>query len=236
MRKGIFNMNPYEKQYRQLIANGAVAWAGKGYIRAKKQQEKIFHWLNLHHYLPVLGAPVLEMGCGNGAMAAQSLAERGYSVWGVDISETAIRWAEKRFQQAGLSAQFFVGNVCCLHQCKNSTFDLIIDGSCLHCLIDDDRTLFFAEMKRLLKPGGRVVISSMCGIPGNFADISAYDPVRHHLLKGGQPWRTLKPLSALTDEIQEAQFNVLALRVNNNAWWDHATLVCSVNTSLYDSQ
>jgi len=229
-------MNPYEQQYRQLIANGAAAWAGKGYIRAKKQQEKVFHWLNLHHYLPELGALVLEMGCGNGAMAAQSLAERGYSVWGVDISETAISWADKRFQQAGLSAQFFVGNVCHLDQCKDSMFELIIDGSCLHCLIDDDRPLFFAEVRRLLKPGGRVVISSMCGTPSNNADISAYDPVRYHLLKEGQPWRTLKPLSALTDEIQEAQFNVLAIKVNNNEWWNHTTLICSVNSSLGDSQ
>ena len=204
-------MNPYENQYRQLIANGAVAWAGEGYIRAKKQQEKIFHWLNLHHYLPRSGASVLEMGCGNGAMASQSLAERGYSVWGVHFSETAIRWAEKRFE-------------------------LIIDGSCLHCLIDNDRVLFFAEVKRLLKPGGRFVISSMCGTPGYSADISSYDPVRHHLVKDGQPWRTLKPLPALIDEIQKAQFNVLAIRVNNNAWWDHATLVCSVNSSLGDLQ
>ena len=83
-------MNPYEKQYRQLLANGAVAWAGNGYPRAKKQQEKIFQWLSLYQYLPRSGAAVLEMGCGNGAMAAQSLAERGYSVWGVDLSETAI--------------------------------------------------------------------------------------------------------------------------------------------------
>lgn len=45
-------MNPYERQYRHLRAKGAVAWAGNGYLRAKKQQDKIFHWLNLHQYLP----------------------------------------------------------------------------------------------------------------------------------------------------------------------------------------
>ncbi|EIW3593786.1 class I SAM-dependent methyltransferase [Salmonella enterica] len=219
-------MNLYERQYRQLLRNGAVAWAGKGYLRAKIQQEKIFHWLNLHQYLPQTGATVLEVGCGNGAMAAQTLAERGYSVWGVDFSETAIRWAEHLFHKAGLSAQFLISDVCHIHQCKDSTFELIIDGSCLHCLIDDARSLFFKEMRRLLKPEGRLVISSMCGTPGYSEDVTAYDPVRYHLMKEGQPWRTLKPLQALTDEIQEEHFKVLATRVNNNAWWDHATLVC----------
>lgn len=222
-------MNPYEKQYRHLLANGAVAWAGNGYLRAKKQQEKIFHWLNLHQYLPQTGAAVLEMGCGNGAMAAQSLAERGYSVWGVDFSETAIRWAESRFKKTGLSAQFLVSDVCHIPQCKDSTFELIFDGSCLHCLIDDARALFFKEVRRLLKPNGRLVISSMCGTPGYSQDATAYDPVRYHLMKDGHPWRTLKPLQALTDEIQGEHFKVLATRVNNNAWWDHATLVCSVS-------
>ncbi|UDJ81859.1 class I SAM-dependent methyltransferase [Kosakonia oryzae] len=229
-------MNPYEEQYRKLMANGAVAWAGKGFIRAKQQQEKTLSWLHAQGYLPPSGAPVLEMGCGNGAMAAQSLAERGYSVWGVDLSETAIGWAEERFRQAGLCAHFFVGNVCHITQCQDSMFALIVDGSCLHCLIDDARRLFFAEVRRLLKPAGRVVISSMCGIPQYAEDITAYDPVRHHLLKAGQPWRTLKPLSDLIHEIQEEQLNVLAARVNHNAWWDHATLVCSVHSSSADAQ
>lgn len=220
-------MNPYEEKYRQLIANGAKAWTDKGYFRAKEQQEKIFQWLDLHNYLPQPGAPALEMGCGNGAMATQFLAERGYSVWGVDFSETAIQWAVRRFRQAGLSAHFLVGNVCRISQCKDSMFELIIDGSCLHCLINDDRPLFFAEAKRLLKPDGRLVISSMCGSPRYSDDIRVYDPIRHHLLKEGQPWRTLKPLSALTDEIQDAGFNILATKINVNEWWDHATLVCS---------
>jgi cyclopropane fatty-acyl-phospholipid synthase-like methyltransferase len=222
-------MNPYERQYRHLREKGAVAWAGNGYLRAKKQQEKIFHWLNLQQYLPQPGAAVLEMGCGNGAMAAQYLAERGYSVWGVDLSETAIRWAENRFQQAGLSAQFLVSDVCHIHQFKDSKFELIIDGSCLHCLIDEARALFFKEVRRLLEPEGRLVISSMCGTPGHSEDVTAYDPLRYHLLRDGQPWRTLKPFQVLADEILEEDFKILATSINNNAWWDHATLVCLVS-------
>ena len=43
-------MNRYEKEYRQLLANGAIAWAGEGYSRAKEQQERVFSWLHLQHY------------------------------------------------------------------------------------------------------------------------------------------------------------------------------------------
>lgn len=229
-------MNPYEARYRQLLANGASAWAGDGFARAKIQQEKTFHWLDAHGYLPAPGAPVLELGCGNGAMAAQYLAERGYAVSGVDVSETAIRWAEDRFQQAGLDATFFVGNVCHLSQCEDAQFALIIDGSCLHCLLEDERRRFFAEARRLLKPAGRLVIGSMFGLPRYAEDLATYDPVKHHLLKEGQPWRTLKPLPALLNEIQQAQFSVLATDVKHNAWWDHATIVCSANGPSADPQ
>ena len=79
------------------------------------------------------------------------------------------------------------------------------------------------------------MISSMCGTPRLANDMTAYDPVRHHLLKDGKPWRTLKPLESLINELQAEHFNVLAKRVNNNAWWDHATIVCTVNGSLEGS-
>lgn len=153
---------------------------------------------------------------------------------GIDLSETAIRWAEERFQRVGLSAHFLVGHVGDIHQCQDATFELIIDGSCLHCLIDDARTRCFAEVRRLLKPGGRFVVGSMCGTPRYPEDRATYHAAKHHLLKNGQPWRTLRPLPALINELREAQFDVLATRVNSNPWWDHATLVCSVNQSAAD--
>ncbi len=44
-------MNPYEARYRQLLANGASAWAGDGFARAKIQQEKYFiGWMPMAIY------------------------------------------------------------------------------------------------------------------------------------------------------------------------------------------
>jgi len=143
-------MNASEKQYRQLLAKGYAAWTGEDFLRAKAQQEKIFNWLSFNNYLPPPGSPVLEMGCGNGAMASRSLAEQGYSVWGVDFSETAIKWAENNFRQSGLNAHFIVGNVCHIGSFEDGKFEFIIDGSCLHCLIDDERNHFLLRLKDYL--------------------------------------------------------------------------------------
>lgn len=57
-------MNRYEKKYRQLLANGAIAWAGEGYSRAKEQQERVFSWLHLQHYFPEPGGLSLSWGAG----------------------------------------------------------------------------------------------------------------------------------------------------------------------------
>ena len=62
--KGVLIMNRYEKEYRQLLANGAIAWAGEGYFRAKEQQERVFSWLHLQHYFPQPARLSLSWGAG----------------------------------------------------------------------------------------------------------------------------------------------------------------------------
>lgn len=177
----------------------------KGYLQGQKQQEQIFPLAQLTS-LPSSSrrAPILELGCGTELWPPSILPNRDL-LWGIDLSETAIRWAEERFQRVGLSAHFLVGHVGDIHQCQDATFELIIDGSCLHCLIDDARTRCFAEVRRLLKPGGRFVVGSMCGTPRYPEDRATYHAAKHHLLKNGQPWRTLRPLPALINELREAQ-------------------------------
>ncbi|MCT7321858.1 hypothetical protein N4J54_12750 [Klebsiella quasipneumoniae] len=76
-------------------------------------------------------------------------------------------------------------------------------------------------------------VGSMCELPRYAEDLATYDPIKHHLLKEGQPWRTLKPLPDLMNEIQQARFTVLA---SDNAWWDHATIVCVANWASADPE
>lgn len=109
-------MNIYEEQYQLLKQNGAQAWAGEGYKRAHQQLAVILQELKQRSILPSPGASFLELGCGNGAMSSQYMAERGYEVSGVDISQTAIEWAIERLLTLGLKGNFTQGDVCHLKQ------------------------------------------------------------------------------------------------------------------------
>ncbi len=219
-------MDEYEQQYRCLKAHGFNAWTGDGYERAYRQLVNTLDKLMVKNLLPAAKASVLELGCGNGAMSSRYMAKNGYSVYGVDISPTAVKWAAEDFSRLGLTGKFSEGDVCHLGQYQSQMFDMIVDGSCLHCLINEQRHQCFQEVKRLLKPEGRFIISTMCGLPQSPEDIQNYDYVNHHLIRNGSPWRTLKPLPILQEEILQERFTIVDLEKNTNPWWDHATIVC----------
>ncbi len=61
--------------------------------------------------------------------------------------------------------------------------------------------------------------------------IANFKPQDYQLLRGGLPWRTLKPLSLLSDEITCIEFNLVFTDINQNPWWDHATLFCRKKTT-----
>lgn len=211
--------------YQHLKNGGYEAWTGSGFTRARQQLNEVLHQLEETPCLPDSGT-VLELGCGNGAMASHYFASRSFVIYGVDISDVAIRWARERFSQAGLVGHFDQGDVCDLSRYQDAQFDVIFDGSCFHCLTGTQRSDCLKAVRRVLTRDGTLIISSMCGLPKHLGDHICYDRVQHLLLKDGTPWRTLKPLEALTAEIAAAGFNVSCFSVNQNTWWDHATLVC----------
>jgi ubiquinone/menaquinone biosynthesis C-methylase UbiE len=95
---------------------------------------------------------VLDVGCGTGEMAAK-LMRRGYGVRGLDIAEPMIRhardrWASDRFQVGDIEHLPFADN----------TFDAAVCLGIIEYLDPDERAL--REIWRVLKPGGRAVVST----------------------------------------------------------------------------
>ena len=91
---------------------------------------------------------LLDIGCGAGS-DLRTFRQMGWTVKGIEVNESACDHA----RQAGL--EVFCGT---LTQARfpDNTFDIVRLRHVLEHLADPDRTL--AEIKRILKPGGRVVI------------------------------------------------------------------------------
>lgn len=130
----------------------------------------------------------LDLGTGTGTIA-HGLASRGLTVDGMDRSEAMIeqaaarpnpgdriRWRVGRAEDTGLDA---------------GTYDLVIAGQCWHWFEQD---LAAAEVFRLLKPGGTLIIAryDFLNRPGDVVEathglIDAWCP------RGDNPWYAFPP-------------------------------------------
>jgi SAM-dependent methyltransferase len=105
------------------------------------------------------GDHVLDVGCGTGtlALAAHRRAGPDGSVRGIDASAEMIARAKAKSTRSGLPVHFEVGAAQSLPY-ADSTFDVVLCTLVIHHLPEDARAAAVAEMRRVLKPGGRLLI------------------------------------------------------------------------------
>jgi SAM-dependent methyltransferase len=93
---------------------------------------------------------VLELGCGTGNDAAR-LADAGFSVTAVDLSEAAVDQARARY---GSKARFAVADIAERLPFPSGAFDAVMSNVAIHMFPDSVTRAVFAEVGRVVRPAG----------------------------------------------------------------------------------
>jgi SAM-dependent methyltransferase len=169
--------------------------------------------INAHYHLPaildlagnVAGRRILDAGCGSGPMFA-ALRDRGAGVSGFDLSTTMVELARRRL---GQEADLRVADIGAPLPYADGAFDDIVAALVLHYLEDWSAPL--AELRRVLKPGGRLIMA--VNHPGIFKlmypDADYFAPVKYseeYVFDGQKGMLTFwhRPLHAMTDAFTAA--------------------------------
>lgn len=112
------------------------------------------------------GEVVLDVGCGTGTLAIAAKRHVGPSgnVHGVDASPEMIDRATKKASKAGVDVTFRTGVVEALPY-PNAHFDVVLSTLMLHHLPRRARQECAREVRRVLKPGGRVLVVDFGATP-----------------------------------------------------------------------
>lgn len=104
------------------------------------------------------GECILDVGCGTGtlAIAAKRRVGQNGAVYGVDASAEMIARAEKKARKAAVEVSFKSGLAEEI-PFPDDRFDVVLSTVMLHHLPAKARLLCANEIRRVLKPGGRVL-------------------------------------------------------------------------------
>ena len=108
---------------------------------------------------PAVGVAALDVGCGAGTEAVY-LASLGLETIGVDISPTALAIAAERAAAARVAVDLRLGDVLEL-PVEDASIDFVNDRGLLHHVPAESRGRYAAEVARVLRPGGWLLVRGM---------------------------------------------------------------------------
>ncbi|MEQ5841382.1 glycoside hydrolase family 99-like domain-containing protein [Paraburkholderia acidicola] len=173
-----------------------LAWDGERYIPGMSTEIELEH---MHRYVVArklaVGLRVLDIACGEG-YGSYALSRLATSVVGVDISEEAVQHAQTEYQHRAPNLEFKVGSAADI-PLADASVDLVVSFETIEH--HDQHEAMIREIKRVLKPGGVVVISS----PNKYeySDVTGY----------ANPWHVRELYLDEFESLLHAQFANVAL-------------------------
>lgn len=123
------------------------------------------------------GESVLDVGCGTGSLtlAAKAAAGAQGRVCGIDPSPEMIEFATRKAARAAAQIDLRLAVVEDL-PFPDASFDVVLSSLMLHHLPEDVKRKGFAEIARVLRPGGRFFAVDLAGgsHPGSAAHLGAF--------------------------------------------------------------
>ena len=106
------------------------------------------------------GQKVLDLGCGTGALTLRA-AQKGAKVKGIDINPQMLEIAQKRAIKKNLvqNIELCEMGVAELGSEESKSYDVVMSGLCFSELSEDELIYTLKEIKRILKPGGFLLIA-----------------------------------------------------------------------------
>ncbi len=159
---------PYEAHenfYRKMKAGGVTVWEKRKNVDPelrKANEDGVRAFLNnlLSQSWVLEINKVIELGCGTGDIL-RYICRGDIAGLGIDVSPTAIQMAEEQSEESNL--KFKTADLCDRDFDLEETFNLAIDGHCLHCILEDEnRGIFLSKVFDMLDSGGVFAVMSMC--------------------------------------------------------------------------
>jgi ubiquinone/menaquinone biosynthesis C-methylase UbiE len=118
--------------------------------------------MTIDHALLKAGEAILDVGCGTGAVtipAKQRVGATGKAA-GIDPAPEMIAVAQQKAHRKGLEIDFRIGVIEALPY-PDASFDVVTSSLMMHHLPEHLQVKGLAEIYRVLKPGGRLLIADM---------------------------------------------------------------------------
>lgn len=154
--------NPLKRRFEEQTvkdAYAAVAWFYNSWSRMTESRAAgtVLELARIKN-----GERILEVAVGTGLVFAEIVKRNQHGInAGLDLSESMLQRAEKRMKNIPKDRyELHIGNAFKL-PFNSQHFDLLINNFMLDLLPEQDFVTVLTEFKRVLKPGGRIVVSTM---------------------------------------------------------------------------
>ena len=137
-----------KRTYDARMSKQADYWSNKAVRRIQKNE-----FADVAAQFVSAGASLLDLGCGRGDDSVH-FAQRGCTVTAIDISSANIDYAKEAAGKAGVTLKALQHDLTQTLPFNNASFDAVYAHLSLHYFDDATTKVLFADIYRVLKPGG----------------------------------------------------------------------------------